>query len=223
MRFGARASSADNEEREPSAGQAVVPGFGFSVHAGRRISADDRSGLERVARYVLRPAIAQDRLKLLPGGKVQWELKRRWSDGTSHFVFDPLDFLSKLAALIFPPKMHRMRYFGCWARRAKLRPLVSPHADRESVSCDHADKSQQQGQGNGCKRPRYDWASLLRRCFSVDVLACPRCHSGRMQRISWITKADAIRNILRAVGLPADWPQPAPSRWARQEELFAVA
>jgi len=91
MRLGARASSADNEEQEPSAGQAVVPGYGFSVHAGRRISADDRSGLERVARYVLRPAIAQDRLKLLPGGKVQWELKRTWSDGTSHFVFEHSD------------------------------------------------------------------------------------------------------------------------------------
>jgi len=112
MRLGARASSADNEEQEPAAGQAVVPGFGFSVHAGRRISADDRSGLERVARYVLRPAIAQDRLKLLPGGKVQLELKRIWSGGTSHFIFEPLDFLSKLAALIFPPKMHRIRYFG---------------------------------------------------------------------------------------------------------------
>ena len=35
--------------------------------------------------------------------------------------------------------------------------------------------------------------------------------------------ADAIRKILKAVGMPADWPQPAPSRWARQEELFAVA
>jgi len=227
VRFGARASSADNEEQQPSAGQTVVPGFGFSVHAGRRISADDRSGLERVARYVLRPAIAQDRLKLLPGGKVQWELKRRWNDGTSHFVFEPLDFLSKLAALIFPPKMHRIRYFGCWARRAKLRPLVSPHADCEPASCSHADKVHadqvlQQKQGNGFKRPRYDWATLLARCWSVDVLECGRCHS-RMQRIAWITKAEAIRKIVQAVGLPADWPQPAPSRWARQEELFAAA
>jgi hypothetical protein len=223
MRIGARASSVDNEEQEPSAGQAVVPGFGFSVHAGRRISADDRSGLERVARYVLRPAIAQDRLKLLSGGKVQLELKRAWNDGTTHFIFEQLDFMAKLAALIFPPKMHRIRYFGCWARRAKLRHLVTPHADCESATCTHTANSQTPEQGDRFKRPRYDWAALLQRCFSADVLACPRCHIGRMQRIAWITKVDAIRKILHAVGLPADWPQPAPSRWARQEELFAVA
>jgi len=47
MRLGARASSADNEEQEPSAGQAVVPGYGFSVHAdggSRRTTGQDWSG-----------------------------------------------------------------------------------------------------------------------------------------------------------------------------------
>ena len=67
-----------------------------------------------------------------------------------------------------------------------------------------------------------DWATLLKRCFAVDCLECARCHS-RMQRIALITKPDAIRKILSSVGLPADSPRPAPSRWLVQQELFDAA
>jgi hypothetical protein len=42
-----------------------------------------------------------------------------------------------------------------------------------------------------------------------------------MQRISWITSADAIRMILTAIGLPADGPPLAPPRTA--EDLFGQA
>jgi len=224
LRIGARASSADNDEKEPesSSGQAVTPGYGFSVHAGRRISADDRSGLERLSRYVLRPAVAQDHLTLLPDGRVRLQLKRIWADGTSHFLFEPLDFLAKLAALVFPPKMHRVRYFGCWARRAKLRRLVAPDPANEPAPCKHEEKAAPAEQAVGLERQRYDWAKLLARCFSIDALECAKCHSP-MQRIALITKPDAIRKILASVGLAADSPQPAPSRWMRQVELFDAA
>jgi hypothetical protein len=30
--------------------------------------------------------------------------------------------------------------------------------------------------------PRVDWATLLRRSFSVDVLECPKCH-GRLRAV----------------------------------------
>jgi hypothetical protein len=215
MRFGAMANGAEDDE--PFAAQGVTPGYGFSVHATRRISAHDRAAPEGLARYVARPPLAQNRLKLLADGKVQWELKRVWSDGTSHFVFEPLDFLAKLAALVFPPRMHRVRYHGAWARRAKLRRLVMPHPPALSA-CAH-----QQGHAdNRPCRPRYDWATLLARVFSADVLKCDRCQA-RMQRIAWIQQPDAIRKILRSVGLAADSPEPAPSRWPEQTDLFAVA
>jgi hypothetical protein len=215
VRFGARVGGEQNEE--PFAAQGMTPGFGFSVHAERRISADDRSGLERLAHYVARPPLAQNRLKLLPDGKVLWELKRVWADGTSHFVFEQLDFLTKLAALVFPPRMHRIRYQGAWARRAQLRHLVAPQPD-SAEPCVH----EQAQPATRPSRPHYDWASLLARVFSVDVLECPKCHA-RMQNIAWIMKPDAIRKILAAVGLPGDSPQPAPSRWPKQTDLFAVA
>ena len=101
LRIGAIVGGSESRaNEEPFSAQGMTPGYGFSVHAVRRVSADDKSGRERLARYALRPAVAQNRLKLLPDGNVLWELKRTWSDGTRHFVFEPLDFLSKLAALV---------------------------------------------------------------------------------------------------------------------------
>ena len=129
-----------------------------------------------------------------------------------------MDFLAKLAALVFPPRMHRLRYYGAWARRSKLRRLVAPEPPVEPVpACAHAGAATLEHPGP--RRPRYDWAKLLARVFRVDVLACPKCN-GRMQRIAWIMQPEAIQKILKSVGLPADSPQPAPSRWRPQLEMF---
>jgi hypothetical protein len=201
--------------------QGQVPGYGFSVHAKRRVSAHDRKGLERLARYVSRPVVAQDRLKLLPNGKVLLELKRRWSDGTSHFVFDALDFLSKLAALVPPPRTHRTRYHGAWARRSKLRRLVTPTPKTEE-SCDHSGAASCRPVGKP-GRHRYEWAKLLARVFSIDVLKCSKCKTGRMQRIAWITNPPVIHAMLASVGLPADSPEPAPSRLPEQMDWTDAA
>jgi hypothetical protein len=59
--------------------------------------------------------------------------------------------------------------------------------------------------------PRVDWASLLRRSFSVDVLQCPRCH-GRLRVVAVITEREAITRILAHVGMPTDSPPLARAR-----------
>ena len=51
--------------------------------------------------------------------------------------------------------------------------------------------------------PRVDWATLLRRSFSVDVLECPKCH-GRLRMIAVITEREPARRILAHLGLPTD-------------------
>ncbi len=51
--------------------------------------------------------------------------------------------------------------------------------------------------------PRVDWATLLRRSFSVDVLECPKCH-GRLRMIADITEREPARRILAHLGLPTD-------------------
>ena len=50
---------------------------GFDLHANVWLSANDRTGVERLCRYVLRPPFAQERLRRRGGGRVALELKRR--------------------------------------------------------------------------------------------------------------------------------------------------
>ena len=63
---------------------------GFSLHAKTRVEAQDRERLEQLCRYVARPALCQARFSVRGDGKVLWELRKPWRDGTRAFVFDPL-------------------------------------------------------------------------------------------------------------------------------------
>ncbi len=72
---------------------------GFDLHANVAVPAADRARLEQLCRYLLRPAVAQDRLRLMGDGRVLLTLKTAWADGTRHLMFEPLEFLEKLAAI----------------------------------------------------------------------------------------------------------------------------
>ncbi len=58
---------------------------GFSLHAARRIAGRDRRGLERLCRYVARPALASGRLRLLASQRLCFALKTQWY-GTPHLA-----------------------------------------------------------------------------------------------------------------------------------------
>lgn len=66
---------------------------GFDLHANVAVPARDRVRLEQLCRYLLRPAVAQDRLQLLADDRVLLTLKTAWADGTRHLVFAPLELL----------------------------------------------------------------------------------------------------------------------------------
>jgi hypothetical protein len=70
----------------------------FDFHADRAVRADDRAGLERLVRYLLRPPLAQERLTRPADGRVVCTLGRPWHDGTRHLIFTPHEFLERLAA-----------------------------------------------------------------------------------------------------------------------------
>jgi hypothetical protein len=60
-------------------------------------------------------------------------------------------------------------------------------------------------------QPRVDWATLLRRSFSVDVLECTKCH-GRLRVLAVITERAAARRILAHLGMPTEPPPMARAR-----------
>jgi hypothetical protein len=91
--------------------------------------------LERLCRYIKRPAICRERLTFKADGQIQYELKNLFSNGTTHILFAPLDFLSKLAALVPRPRHNLVRYHGVLARgcrqpNSKLRQLIVPKRSR---------------------------------------------------------------------------------------------
>ncbi len=69
---------------------------GFSLHAGVAARADQRQKLERLCRYISRPAISEKRLSLTPNGNVRYELKTPYRDGTTHVIFEPLELMAHI-------------------------------------------------------------------------------------------------------------------------------
>ena len=68
------------------------------MHAGVAARAGQRQEIERLCRYISRPAISEKRLSLTPNGNVRWQLKTPCRDGTTHVLFAPLDSIARLAA-----------------------------------------------------------------------------------------------------------------------------
>ncbi len=77
---------------------------GFSLHAGVAAKADERQKLERLCRYISRPAVLEKRLSLTSNGNIRYQLKTPYRDSTTHVIFEPLDFMARLAALIPRPR-----------------------------------------------------------------------------------------------------------------------
>jgi hypothetical protein len=73
---------------------------GINVHARQVVGGRDRRQLERLARYVTRPLVAQDRLTMRSDGMLELAFKSIWKDGTRAIVFSPEDFVLRLIAAI---------------------------------------------------------------------------------------------------------------------------
>lgn len=81
---------------------------------------------ERLYRYISRPAVSEKRLALTGNGKVRYELKTPYRDGTTHVFFEPLDFIARLAALVPKPCVNLTRFHGIFAPNSKHRALITP-------------------------------------------------------------------------------------------------
>jgi hypothetical protein len=102
---------------------------GFSLHAAVRVAGRDRDRLEHLCRYAGRAAIAENRLALLPDGRVAYSLKKRWKDGTTHVVMTKQVLMERLCALVPRPRRHLVTYHGVFAPAAGIRPWVVPKVE----------------------------------------------------------------------------------------------
>jgi Putative transposase len=190
---------------------------GFSLHAAVRCHANERLKLERLCRYITRPALANDRIEINAKGQVELKLKTPWRDGTTHHVMSPLEFMQRLAALVPRPRLHLIRFHGVLAPNAKWRPKVVPQPQDSAKALPAAATTTGSQDPPEHGRPmRLGWAKLLKRVFDLDLTRCPHC-GGELRIVAAIQQRQAIEKILNHLGLD---PQPPPRAPARGQMAF---
>ncbi len=70
--------------------------------------------------------------------------------------------------------------------------------------------------------PYIGWATLMRRSFDADVLACAKC-GDRLRVLAVITEAEPVRRILAHLGLASEAPPLARARDPTDERKGASA
>ena len=191
---------------------------GFSLHAGVAARANERAKLERLCRYITRPAVSEKRLLLTEHGQVRYTLKTPWRDGTTHVVFEALDFMARLAALIPKPRVNLTRFHGVFAPNSKHRALITPAGrgkGRETTG-------EPQDRTPAERHTAMSWAQRLKRVFNIDIDTCQTC-GGATRVIACIEDPVVIRKILDHLDSIAPAPAPAtlpPSRAPPRAGLF---
>ncbi|MGF1548785.1 MAG: transposase [Thiotrichales bacterium] len=101
-------------------------GGGFSVHAEVRVPAWDKAGRERLLRDCARPIFASERLTWIrEGERLRYRLARPDLKGRTELILTPDELIDRIAALIPPPRKHRLRYFGVLAPNSPWRKAVT--------------------------------------------------------------------------------------------------
>jgi hypothetical protein len=194
---------------------------GFSLHAATTAPAHDARARETLCKYVLRPPLAEQRVKKLPSGFVRIELKRAFSDGTVAIDLDPLSLLCRLAAAVPPPRAHLVRYAGVLSAAHRWRQRIvppPPEAESNDEACDHghplpdANAVPEPAAKPPTHRSGYrPWRELLRRTFQVDLDRCAQC-GARLVLRALVTAAESVARFLRNIGEDPNPPPIAPAR-----------
>ena len=197
----------------------------FSLNCAVSCQPHQGDRLERVCRYITRPALYLDRLSVNASGQVVYQLKNPFRDGIKHVLFSPQDFIARLATLVPRPRVNltshgtrsvpcstalafsqsRRRYHGVFAPSSPLRQHIVPAAHKArrpktKTTLDHqqTDKNTLNHHPAECSGPPtapLSWAQRLKRVFNIDITRCPLCRSQR-RVIEDVTDPNLIRKIL---------------------------
>ena len=198
------------DESDSLSSSPVAETAGFSLHAGVATKANERAKLERLCRYITRPAISMKRLSLTRNGQVRYELKTPWRNGTTHVaapahpcargisasmhvIFEPLDFISRLASLIPKPRVNLTRFHGIFAPNSKYRAQVTLAKRGKGKKIKMPKGVQDQTAAE--KRASMTLAQRLKRVFDIDIETCSEC-GGDVWIIACIEDPIVIRKIL---------------------------
>jgi Putative transposase len=182
---------------------------GFSLHADTAVHANDREGLERLARYGARGPVAECRLKRLPDGGYEYTPKK----GTA-FALTAAALVRRLVALLPPARVHLTSFHGAYAPNSRLRSTVTKPVPTAPLG---PPKTTAGGKKAKKERPRLDWAQLHQRTFGTDVLKCP-CGGRRSIRACYATRKQAEARLIE-LGVPLPSRVMPPARAPPQHQL----
>jgi len=166
-----------------------------------------------MARRIARPPFALERIERVDDERILYHLPKPTPDGETRLTLRPLEFISRLAALIPAPRLHRHRYYGVLAPNARLRPAVTALACEarptgEAGTPANAEEDKETGRSPA----RYLWAMLLARLYAVFPLLCASC-GAPMRIIAFIAPIPQrpVRSSGMAVSLPHHHRSPPPA------------
>ena len=198
---------------------------GFSVDGSVRIEGADRTGLERLLRYCARPPFALEHLHQRDAEHLVYrnpKPARGTAPGTrpAALVLTPLELITKITALVPPPRAHRHRYYGVLAPNAPLRAVVTALAPAAVPPAPTSAPIREEPRHRAVAR--YLWAMLLARIYEALPLSCPICHS-QMRIIAFINDAGTVKKILDHIGESTQPPRIAPARGPPLWEMATAA
>jgi hypothetical protein len=154
----------------------------------------------------------------MPNGNVRYRLKTPHRDGTTHVIFEPLDFIARLAALVPKPPVNLTRLHWVFAPNSKYRARVTP-AKRDRGGR-HATTADSQERTPAERRAVMTWAQRLKRVFGIDIETCPAC-GGAMRIIACIEDPVVIEKIFAHLDAEVAEPEaprrPPPERKVREQ------
>ncbi|MBM4109660.1 MAG: IS91 family transposase [Phycisphaerae bacterium] len=135
------------------------PPFGRSSHV-----------LAYLGRYTHRIGISDARLIEANDDVVRFATR----DGKTA-TLTPLEFVSRFLQHVLPSGFHKIRHFGLYAPGTAHKQLAAARAllEPDSTGPTHPEGSVESGE---------TWDALLSRLTGRDVLRCPRCQHGRLDR-----------------------------------------
>jgi len=161
---------------------------------------------------------------------VRLKLRKPYHTGQTDIVFEPVQFLRRLAATIPHPGQYMVRFHGVFAPRSNVRqaleallpqpPAAQPDANtgQQADAADTVAVDPLPQDAQSTPQYRRSWAQLLKRVFGHEVLVCPKCQ-GPMRRIQFVDDPAVIARICSHLGLPTAPPHVASARAPLQHDF----
>ena len=126
---------------------------------------------------------------------IVYALKRPFTDGTTHVLFEPNDFIARLGARVPRPRAPLTRHHGLFAPNARHRHLIVSSKSSEASHERSDNHPESPGAPPTSIRAPMTWRARLKPVFDIELSVCPRC-GGKLRVLGEVTAPKVIARIL---------------------------